>query len=257
MAPTRASVDTSDEKVRPRQDTILDFEDRSHQVLLTGFGLFKGHESSNPSWEAVKQLQGTTLSSFGSIPATVQCINLPVVYSATLDTVPRLHGNLPSSPYAQPGFDERGPRDGSQGDGRSLPEGYDGLALPARGWAAVIHVGVGASGAFKLETLGHKRGYRSRDAFSKLPPSMSAPSRLRRFFGWCLCCRVFAPLYLLGRTVGLVLPSKWRSALWARIQSLLSGVDQHAERGFGPGYEECPDEAFTTLDVNALSRRGP
>lgn len=222
-----------------KSDTVIDFEDGSSSlnVLVTGFGPFNQY-ATNPSWEAVKQLHGTTLSSSKQDrPISVQCINLPVSYGATLDTVPRLHGHKPSSPFAQPAIDPRGPKDGSQGDGRSYPEGYDGLALPARGWDAIIHVGVGAAGAFKLEKLGHKRGYAAKDAFGSRPPPM------KRFFALFL---VAAAIRAFKRVGQLLLPTSRLTTLSKKLRP------RFIDGGFGSGYSSCPEEARTALDVDAL-----
>ncbi|KDN52405.1 hypothetical protein K437DRAFT_266597 [Tilletiaria anomala UBC 951] len=200
----------------------IDDEDRPIEVLFTGFGPFSSFQH-NPSWLAVKPLHGLTLrgSTFPAMGSTstttaaqhqandmrtdkkrkavhLQAIQIPVAYSAVLDTVPRIHNNTPRlpPPTAEPWLDPAGAHDGSAGDGRSFPHGYRGLQHVPRshrrqqqqrsddddrtggrgggegdgGYDVVIHVGVGRSGFMRLETRAHKSGYRFRDRRNALAP---------------------------------------------------------------------------------------
>ena len=97
---------------------------------------------------------------------------MPVAYSAVLDVIPRIHGNepRPTPPTAQPWLVPRGAQDGSQGDGRSFPHGYDKLKHAPTGgggenggYDVVLHVGVGRPGAMRIETRARKSDYRLRD----------------------------------------------------------------------------------------------
>lgn len=136
----------------------------------------------NPSWLAVKSLHDTylttsqcpTMESFPRAQSAntssesapprrihLQTIQLAVAYQHLLDTVPRLHSTLPSSPHAKPWLDKNNDQDGSSGNGESYPNGY---RVKHQNYDIILHVGVGLKGKLAVETTGHKRGYRLKDS---------------------------------------------------------------------------------------------
>lgn len=71
-------------------------------VCVTGFGPF--HEIRvNPSWQAIKALHGRVMSRKDGRLARIVCAEIPVVYEAVLDTIPKAHG-LDHS-HSQPQYD--------------------------------------------------------------------------------------------------------------------------------------------------------
>ncbi|KIY70560.1 peptidase C15, pyroglutamyl peptidase I-like protein [Cylindrobasidium torrendii FP15055 ss-10] len=110
------------------------------RVCLTGFGPFHQYDE-NPSWLAVKRLRDEVLSFKDGSNAQITAIKIPVVYQEVLDTVPRLH----EKPLSLPS---------------DVQDGDRGIAEP---FSLIVHVGVGAKGPLKFETLAHKSGYVSPD----------------------------------------------------------------------------------------------
>jgi pyroglutamyl-peptidase len=60
-------------------------------VLITGFGPFTGIPV-NPSWQAIKALHNRMMSRRDGRLARISCVEVPVVYEAVLDIVPKAHG---------------------------------------------------------------------------------------------------------------------------------------------------------------------
>jgi len=66
-------------------------------VLITGFGPFSGI-LINPSWQAAKGLHGQIMSRRDGRLVRISCVEVPVVYEAVLDIIPKAHGlDLPQS----------------------------------------------------------------------------------------------------------------------------------------------------------------
>lgn len=106
--------------------------------------------------------------------AHIQCVHIPVHYGTILDTIPRLHGSKePYSPHAERWFDDRCDQTGLAGeDGKSYPDGYR-VEHPEDDFDVIIHVGVGRTGGIRVETLGHKIGYKHGDTKEDLAPEVS------------------------------------------------------------------------------------
>lgn len=139
------------------------------EVLLTGFGPWGDvHNNMNPSWEAVKLLTDEVLtnqpsnlindsvatrsiSSSSNIPIHITTKEIPVSYKTVLEQVPTFQ-NLPPS-TASISVD-------SSVSQPSISKTYD----------LIVHVGVGGSGAVKLEGLARKFTYDKLDVESKFPP---------------------------------------------------------------------------------------
>ena len=155
---------------------------------------FRGYDD-NPSWLAVRNLHGTRLdlskeptyepgkgsddpssltvsTDIGAV-AHIQCVHVPVHYGTILDTIPRLHGSeKPYSPQAERWFDDRCDTTGLAGEkDKYYPDGYR-IKHPDEGFDVIIHVGVGSSGGIRVETLGHKIGYRHGDTKEDLAPEL-------------------------------------------------------------------------------------
>ncbi|PWN51509.1 peptidase C15, pyroglutamyl peptidase I-like protein [Violaceomyces palustris] len=183
------------------------------EVLITGFGPFASFKL-NPSWLAVKGLHGTYHCQ-GKLH--VQCLQVPVCYSAVLDTIPRLYGLQPSSRSAKPWLDPNGDLSGAAGDGSPYPCGYQ-VQHPSSGYDLILHVGVGKAGGIECETQAHKSGYRLRDSNKSLAPLISAGRH--------------------GQTIEQV-PKQ----------------DDSGIRGFGQGYEDFEEIEKSLLNVDNLVQR--
>ncbi|CUA69859.1 pyroglutamyl-peptidase [Rhizoctonia solani] len=125
--------------------SIAKAEKKSLKVLVTGFGAFKDVKT-NPSWLAVKPLDNQTLrfteppepghphspnSRHVEIEAHISALEVPVTYSAVLDTIPPLHAS----------------------------KQYD----------IVLHLGVRRKvEGLAIERLAHKTGYNEPDAEDRL-----------------------------------------------------------------------------------------
>ncbi|KAJ1305011.1 hypothetical protein OPQ81_000054 [Rhizoctonia solani] len=120
--------------------TLVKPEKKYLKVLVTGFGPFRDIKT-NPSWLAAKPLNNQTLKftkPAGSthpqtpkprpieVEAHISALEVPVTYSAVLNTVPPLHAS----------------------------KQYD----------VILHVGVGLPGGLEIERLAHKTGYNQPDA---------------------------------------------------------------------------------------------
>lgn len=141
------------------------------EVLLTGFGPWGDiHNDMNPSWEAVKLLTDEVLSnqpsnlindsiatrsvsSSSDIPIHITTKKISVSYETVLKEVPAFQHLPPSSSSLMDSID-------SSVSQPSISKSYD----------LIVHVGVGESGAVKLEGLARKFTYDKLDVDSKLPP---------------------------------------------------------------------------------------
>ncbi|GAA5832659.1 hypothetical protein JCM11251_001401 [Rhodosporidiobolus azoricus] len=122
-------------------------EEEDYHVHLTGFGPF-GRYSSNPSWEAVKPLNKRLLT---SPPPPLHSAGSPedLASSSSRQRAIRLTSSLlPVTYKAASSFVSLLHREGLDGSGR--PD-------------LLIHVGVGLSGAVKLEQRARKWGYEKQD----------------------------------------------------------------------------------------------
>jgi len=129
------------------------------RVLLTGFGLFGGYETTNPSWEAASVLHDNVLPSHeaGARSIHITAVKVPVVYSTVLSAVPPFHASPPQITLPV----------SNGADGRLPPP-------PQGGYDFIFHVGVGHSGALAVEQLAHKTGYVRKDVDGELAPPIHA-----------------------------------------------------------------------------------
>ncbi|GAA6025748.1 hypothetical protein JCM10207_009284 [Rhodosporidiobolus poonsookiae] len=130
----------------PPIDPAAAHDDRPFHVHLTGFGPF-GPYATNPSWEAVRRLDGLILAAdpststsspptpprSSSRPIRLTASLLPVTYSACTALVPALHHAVPKPDL-------------------------------------IVHVGVGLAGSVRLEQRARKWGYEKRDVDGELGP---------------------------------------------------------------------------------------
>ncbi|KAI0368278.1 peptidase C15 pyroglutamyl peptidase I-like protein [Pilatotrama ljubarskyi] len=218
------------------------------RVLITGFGPF-GKYKENPSWLAVKPLHNTILytdpptdllmasdqaamiteemEEFLRRPQQIHItvLEVPVSYQAVLNTVPGLHGRPPVLPR---------PNDPS-------------LAVPpppANGYDFIFHVGVAGRGPLRIERIGHKNGYRMKDADGEYAPIVHLPKDPIRD-------SADAELERMERMlVGASLPGP--SGPEGPGPAEVMEIPPVPNRGFGKGYENFPDELSTEIDVPKL-----
>ncbi|KAJ1927438.1 Pyroglutamyl-peptidase 1 [Tieghemiomyces parasiticus] len=116
-------------------------------MLITGFEPFgEPRPPTNPSWQAVKDLQGRVLdiTPLDGPPFRLRLYvrELPVEYAAILAIIPELH--------------------------RARPEG-------SGGYDYYLHVGQGSPGGAKVETRARRHGYHKRDNRGTLLPDGQVP----------------------------------------------------------------------------------
>ncbi|KZT28927.1 peptidase C15, pyroglutamyl peptidase I-like protein [Neolentinus lepideus HHB14362 ss-1] len=208
-------------------DLLNGASDKPYRVLLTGFGPFGSYEV-NPAWLAVKPLHNVILD---AAPVThekqvvldgaastskqihITSVNVPTEYGWVLSNVPSFHARPPVLPA--PPFPSEPP----------LPY----IAPPEEGYDLVFHVGVTSPGVVRMETQGHKYGYRLRDAADNLPPIVAE--------------------------IGEASPQPSEAEKIERDR-LPGSTDVNGKkrpiRGFGEGYEDLEEEIQTEIDVAAL-----
>ena len=217
-------------------------------VIIVPLQAFRGYDD-NPSWLAVRNLHDIQLdlskeptyangkvaddTSSSQNPtgpvAHIQCVHIPVHYGTILDTIPRLHGSKePFSPQAERWFDDRCDSTGLAGHkDKCYPDGYR-IEHPKEGFDVIIHVGVGRAGGIRVETLGHKIGYKHGDTQEDLAPEL--------------------PLTTLAQDLenGSV-PVEYDPSV-ANDELVQDGK----LRGFGEGYEAFKLEEMTDVDVSRV-----
>ncbi|OJT11692.1 Pyroglutamyl-peptidase 1 [Trametes pubescens] len=219
------------------------------RVLVTGFGPF-GKYKENPSWLAVKPLHNTVLytdppadlmtpndnsammitdemEAFFSRPQQIHITTLevPVSYQAVLSTVPGLHARPPVLPRSS---------DPSVAIPQPPPNGFD----------FIFHVGVAGRGPLRIERLGHKNGYRMKDADGEYAPIVHLPKDPIRD-------SADAELERMERMlVGASLPGPSGPEGPGPVEVM--EIPPVPNRGFGKGYENFPDELSAEIDVPKL-----
>jgi len=154
------------------------------KVAVTGFGPFHNFPI-NPSWQCVKVLDGTHHTTQSGHEVEFDCFEVPTVYDAVLETVPRLHGL--TSPANGDSKASQGRRRVSL-DANNDYEGPspDAASCNRKPYDVLLHVGVAPSRPhISLEKRARRYGYEREDASGKHAPStIHAPSEsLLRGFG--------------------------------------------------------------------------
>jgi hypothetical protein len=150
-------------------------------------------------------------------PIHISVLQIPVSYEAILDIVPGLHARPPVLPQSDVPFPPP----------------------PEKGYDFIFHIGVAGRGPLRMEKLGHKLGYHMKDADGKLAPIVrSSPKDFSR--------RPDDPTpaeNLERERLGMDM-----------VESSTTGGDNSVRpnRGFGPAYENFPDELPTDIDVTRL-----
>lgn len=140
------------------------------------------HYDANPSWAAVKPLHGRRISLGKGAEVVLHALQLPVKYSAVLDTLSRVHATRVkdksySAPHpalkdaAGPFFDPDWVERGFGGAGASYPEGFRAQPPPS-GWDAILHCGVAGPGFVRLETVADRASYDKPDITKLFAPSL-------------------------------------------------------------------------------------
>lgn len=112
----------------------------------------------------------------------MQALQLPVKYSAVLDTLARVHATRVkdqsySAPHpafkdaAGPFFDPAWVQRGFGGQGSPYPEGFRAKPPPS-GWDAVLHCGVAGPGFVRLEAVARRASYDKPDVSKMFAPSL-------------------------------------------------------------------------------------
>ncbi|GLB37160.1 putative pyroglutamyl-peptidase activity [Lyophyllum shimeji] len=206
--------------------------ERVFHVLVTGFGPFNQYEV-NPSWLAVKPLHNTVISSdtsspvvvddevgleesrYRAVPIHISALQVPVEYEAVLAIVP---GLLARPPILRDTVDADFP------------------PPPASGYDFIFHIGVAGRGPLRMERQGHKLGYHMKDATGKLAPIVrTSPKDFSR-----------------RPDDTFVAGSQERESLGMDMVESIGDTTSRPTRGFGPAYENFPDEISTEIDVTRL-----
>lgn len=203
----------------------------------------------NPSWLAVRPLHNTILyadpptdllspadqtamitdemEEFLRRPQQIHItvLEVPVSYQAVLSTVPGLYARPPVFPR---------PRDPAY----AIPP------PPANGYDFIFHVGVAGRGPLRIERIGHKNGYRMKDADGEYAPIVHLPKDPIRD-------TADAELERMERMlVGASLPGP--SGPEGPGPAEVMDIPPVPNRGFGKGYENFADELSTEIDVPKL-----
>ncbi|KAH9929540.1 peptidase C15 pyroglutamyl peptidase I-like protein [Epithele typhae] len=194
------------------------------RVLITGFGPF-GRYKENPSSLAVRPLHNTIL--YTEPPAEliptdqatmitdemeellrrpqqihITTLELPVTYQAVLGAVPGFH----------------------------ILNGYD----------FVFHVGVAGRGPLRIERVGHKNGYRMKDAAGEYAPIVHLPKD-----------PIEESESDLSREMRMLIGPPLSGSGPEGSQEVMD-IPSPPNRGFGKGYEQFADELSTDVDVPKL-----
>lgn len=155
----------------------------------------------------------------------ITALEVPVSYQAVLSTVPGLHGRPPALPR---------PSDPSVPIPQPPPNGFD----------FIFHVGVAGRGPLRIERLGHKNGYRMKDADGEYAPIVHLPKDPIRD-------SADAELERMERMlVGASLPGPSGAEGPGPVEVM--EIPPVPNRGFGKGYENFPDELSAEIDVPKL-----
>lgn len=155
----------------------------------------------------------------------ITVLEVPVSYQAVLNTVPGLHARPPVLPRPNdPAF--------------AIPP------PPANGYDFIFHIGVAGRGPLRIERIGHKNGYRMKDADGEYAPIVHLPKDPIRD-------SADAELERMERMlVGASLPGP--SGPEGPGPAEVMEIPPVPNRGFGKGYENFPDELSTEIDVPKL-----
>ncbi|KAF8334646.1 uncharacterized protein EI90DRAFT_2993553 [Cantharellus anzutake] len=207
-------------------------------VCVTGYGPFS-HYARNPAWLSTAPLNGKVLRKFEArldtqsidpVPSTGQSLlseihivsfELRVSYQHVLSVIEPLHATPPELP-----------------DSVALP---DSLPPQHRPFDLILHVGVGPAGGMRIEAMARRFGYREPDIDNELAPPVH-PSHLS----------VQPPPLTMPMTTTRPL-RPYVGIIPKPIAMLRFRDDVSPPRGFGQGYEGCPDEIWNpSIDVQQL-----
>ncbi|KIY44364.1 peptidase C15, pyroglutamyl peptidase I-like protein [Fistulina hepatica ATCC 64428] len=122
-------------------------DDHPYNVLVTAFGPYH-MPGPNPSWLAVKPMEGLHIVDGVRHPVRIQTLQIPVSYATVLDIIPPLHAVPPV-----------------------VAEGVE-LIPPLEGYDLFLHVGAMGRGPLRIEMVGHRRGYNIKDYAGNLAPKI-------------------------------------------------------------------------------------
>jgi pyroglutamyl-peptidase len=172
------------------------------------------------------------------LPPLIQCTvqMVPVTYAGVLERVPGFHARPPVI---------------------MQEEGLPWIPPPEDGYDVFLHVGVAGRGPLRMERLGHKLGYRMKDASGHLAP-VYVPSSKKPEDAGSPKSHPGADSPPVGISRGLPSPSdaemRERELYPAAVVDAPMGVEKPPIRGFGEGYERFPNEIETGIDVEQLCK---
>lgn len=188
----------------------------------------------NPSWLAVKDLNGTYLHPQASEstshlpPIHLTSFEIPVVYSSVLTIVPSLHARPPRLPPPEE---------------LVTPMQDPGLPVPQDGYDFIMHVGLGRKGGLSIERRGRKEGYFIKDVDGELAPAISTPISTN---SRALSEKMREDI----QSEAVRFEAQRVSGAAAQAPSV--STDPPVRRGFGNKYEDFEDELWTNLDAEEL-----
>ncbi|PSR81128.1 hypothetical protein PHLCEN_2v6463 [Hermanssonia centrifuga] len=241
-------------------------EPNAIRVLVTGFGPFWRYQV-NPSWLAVKPLHNTILrvepSTEPIVPSLhhahndhpmamddmeavsqaplvihITTLQIPVAYHAVLSTVAGLHSRPPVLPEPEdPAF--------------MIP------TPPQNGYDFMFHIGVAGRGPLRIEKIGHKLGYRMKDAEGQYAPVVATPKEIQpepTETERIELQRMYIGAGIIPVTdIGPPGPSGVLNGEHGDAPHPPVDVTEHQpNRGFGKGFENFADELPTEVDVARL-----
>ncbi|EMD37452.1 hypothetical protein CERSUDRAFT_114097 [Gelatoporia subvermispora B] len=254
--------------------SVDEIDPNAKRILITGFGPFWKYKE-NPSWLAVKDLHNKVIYADPLLEAEAQLkptnalddqgmlmahderpipavlgaqidpppsddpmeidstpqqihittLQIPVTYQAVLSTAPGFHHRPPILPV---------PDDPEFAIPPPPPNGYD----------FMFHLGVAGRGPLRIEKLSHKNGYRMKDSEGQYAPIVVLPKEGAREPGEPNQELEMERLLGMSSTVTVRGPNGGEGDK--------DGVDHPPNRGFGKGYEGCPEELHTEIDVAKL-----
>ncbi len=168
----------------------------------------------------------------------ITTLQIPVTYHAVLSTVAGLHFRPPVLPEPEdPAF--------------MIP------TPPQNGYDFMFHIGVAGRGPLRIEKIGHKLGYRMKDAEGQYAPVVATPKEIQpepTETERIELQRMYIGAGIIPVTdIGPPGPSGVLNGEHGDAPHPPVDVTEHQpNRGFGKGYENFADELPTEVDVARL-----
>ncbi|BFZ56964.1 hypothetical protein PYCC9005_004014 [Savitreella phatthalungensis] len=147
------------------------------RILLTGFGPFRS-ASRNPSWDCACALETAFRNERPDV--SIDLAFVPTEYDAVIELIPTLHRTrpvnlVPREKVADDYEDERGVwRARTEYSEQFSRQTWKPESEEIEPYDIILHIGQGHFGKIALESAAHRRGYKSGDHMSRLPPQQAA-----------------------------------------------------------------------------------